>query len=62
MKNNAPKELGEVLFVNMGLPSGKKNKNGYSTDVSTLDHLASMNVKIAKLVLDYRKVTKIIST
>ena len=46
----------------MGLPSGKKNKNGYSTDVSTLEHLASMNVKIARLVLDYRKVTKIIST
>ena len=59
---NSPKQLGEVLFVNMGLPSGKKNKNGYSTDVSTLEHLASMNVKIAKLVLDYRKVTKIIST
>ena len=59
---NSPKQLGEVLFVNMGLPSGKKNKNGYSTDVSTLEYLAGLGKRIARLVLDYRKVTKIIST
>ncbi|MBR6322573.1 MAG: DNA polymerase I, partial [Lachnospiraceae bacterium] len=33
---NSPKQLGEVLFEEMGLPSPKKTKTGYATDAETL--------------------------
>ena len=37
---NSPKQLGEVLFVEMGLPyQKKKTKTGYSTDAQTLEEL-----------------------
>ena len=36
---NSPKQLGEVLFDEIGLPAGKKTKNGYSTDADTLEEL-----------------------
>ncbi|MBQ7276651.1 MAG: DNA polymerase I [Bacilli bacterium] len=58
---NSPKQLGIILFEKMKLPAGKKNKNGYSTDSSILEYLAK-DYEIARKVLDYRKVTKIIST
>lgn len=58
---NSVKQLGEVLFEKLSLPSGKKNKTGYSTSVDVLEKLAP-NFKIAQLVLDYRAVSKIIST
>lgn len=58
---NSPKQLGEILFVKLGLPSGKKNKSGYSTDSSILEYL-SKDYYIATLILEYRKVSKIIST
>jgi len=58
---NSPKQLGEILFERLGLEGGKKNKNGYSTDASTLEFLAKKN-EIAQVILQYRKVTKIIST
>ena len=38
---NSPKQLGEVLFEELKLPHGKKNKNGYSTSVDVLEKLAS---------------------
>lgn len=58
---NSVKKLGEILFEKLSLPSGKKNKTGYSTSVEVLEKLAP-NFEIAQLVLDYRAVTKIIST
>lgn len=58
---NSVKQLGEILFVKLSLPSGKKNKTGYSTSSEVLEKLAP-NFKIAQLVLDYRAVSKIIST
>lgn len=58
---NSVKQLGDILFGKLALPSGKKNKTGYSTSSDVLEKLAP-NYKIAKLVLDYRAVTKIIST
>lgn len=58
---NSVKQLGDILFSKLSLPSGKKNKTGYSTSSDVLEKLAP-NYKIAKLVLDYRAVTKIIST
>ena len=58
---SSPKQLGEVLFVNLGLPSGKKNKTGYSTDVKVLEKLA-VNYPIAEKILEYRALTKLNST
>ena len=58
---NSVKQLGEVLFERLSLPSGKKNKTGYSTSVEVLEKLAP-NFEIARLVLEYRAVSKIIST
>ena len=58
---NSVKQLGEILFEKLSLPSGKKNKTGYSTSVEVLEKLAP-NFEIARLVLEYRAVSKIIST
>lgn len=58
---NSVKQLGEILFEKLAIPHGKKNKTGYSTSVEVLEKLSS-HYEIAKLVLDYRAVTKIIST
>ena len=59
----SPKQLGEILFINLKLPGGKKTKSGtYSTDSSTLNNLASDGFKIAKLVLEWRELTKLKST
>ena len=58
---NSPKQLGEVLFEELKLPHGKKNKNGYSTSVDVLEKLAS-DYKIVQNILDYRGNAKLIST
>ena len=58
---NSPKQLGEVLFEELKLPHGKKNKNGYSTSVDVLEKLAS-DYKIVENILDYRGNAKLIST
>ncbi len=59
----SPKQLGEILFVNLKIPGGKKTKSGtYSTDSSTLNNLASDGFQIAQLVLDWRELTKLKST
>lgn len=58
---NSVKQLGEILFEKLSLPTGKKNKNGYSTSIEVLEKLAP-NYKIAQYVLDYRAVNKIITT
>lgn len=57
----SPKQLGEVLFEDLKLPSGKKNKTGYSTDVKVLEKLA-VNYPIAEKILEYRALTKLNST
>ena len=36
---NSPKQLGEILFEKLKLPYAKKTKNGYSTDVDTLEKI-----------------------
>ncbi len=59
---NSPKQLGEVLFVNLGLPfKKKKNKNGYSTDAETLEELRPLS-PIIDDILEYRQVTKLRGT
>ncbi len=58
---NSPKQLGTVLFEKMGLPSGKKNSNGYSTSADILEKLAP-GYPIVSHILDYRKLCKLEST
>lgn len=59
---NSPKQLGEVLFVNLGLPyKKKKTKSGYSTDAETLEELRFYS-PIIDDILEYRQVTKLRST
>ncbi|MCC6160164.1 MAG: DNA polymerase I [Deltaproteobacteria bacterium] len=58
---NSPKQVGEILFEKLGLPSGKKTKTGYSTDVTVLESLADKHV-VPKLLLEYRAFHKLKST
>ncbi len=58
---NSPKQLGEILFEKLQLPSGKKTKTGYSTNAEILEKLASKH-PIVSDILDYRKLTKLIGT
>ncbi|MDA8428851.1 MAG: DNA polymerase I [Geobacteraceae bacterium] len=60
---NSPKQMGEVLFERMGLQSGKKTKGrtALSTDNEVLTTLAE-EYEIARLILDYRGVSKLKST
>lgn len=57
----SPKQLGEVLFVDLALPTGKKTKSGFSTSAEVLDRLAGQH-PIIPLILEYRKLTKLYST
>ena len=59
---NSPKQLGEVLFVKLGLPyKKKKNKNGFSTDAETLEELRPHS-PIIDDILEYRQVMKLRGT
>ncbi|MBR7184536.1 MAG: DNA polymerase I [Clostridia bacterium] len=58
---NSPKQLGEVLFEQLGLPAGKKTKTGYSTNAEALDRLRPFH-PIVDDILDYRQVAKLRST
>lgn len=58
---NSPKQLGEVLFEKMGLPSGKKTKTGYSTSAEVLEGLA-VDYPVVSDILEYRQLAKLEST
>lgn len=57
----SPKQLGTVLFEEMGLPAGKKTKTGYSTNAEVLEGLRD-RAPIVDLVLSYRQLSKLNST
>ena len=58
----SPKQLGEVLFDEMGLPGGKKGKTGaYATGVDVLEDLATEH-ELPGRVLDWRQLSKLKST
>jgi DNA polymerase-1 len=59
----SPKQLGDVLFNRMNLPKPVKYGKGrmISTAVDVLEELAE-NYPIARMVLDYRQLTKLKST
>jgi DNA polymerase-1 len=59
----SPQQLGEVLYGRLGLKGGRKGKSGqYSTDVNELERLAGEGVECARLVLDWRQLSKLKST
>ncbi len=59
----SPQQLGAVLYDRLGLKGGRKGKSGtYSTDVNELERLAGEGVECARLVLDWRQLTKLKST
>ena len=59
----SPKQLGEVLFDQLGYKGGKKGKSGqYSTDQSVLERLSADGAEIADKVLEWRQLAKLKST
>ena len=59
----SPKQLGEVLFDEMGLKGGKKGKTGaFSTDARVLEDLAAQGHDLPARVLDWRQLSKLKST
>jgi DNA polymerase-1 len=58
---NSPKQLQVILFEKMGLPKGRKTKDGYSTDVEVLSWLAE-NHELPAEILSYRSMAKLKST
>ena len=58
---DSPKQLAEVLFEKLKLPTVRKTKTGYSTDAAVLEKLAVVN-PVANDVLEYREKAKLQST
>jgi DNA polymerase-1 len=58
---NSPKQLQVVLFDKLGLPRGRKTKEGHSTDVDVLSSLA-LNHELPAEILSYRGMAKLKST
>lgn len=56
------KQLQEVLFDKLKLPSGKKTKTGYSTGADVLEDLAAKGHEIATKIIQWRELTKLKST
>ena len=58
---NSPKQLGEMLFVRMKLPHGRKTSRGWSTDNATLQKLRP-DCPLVDDILQYRSYLKLYST
>ena len=58
---NSTKQLGELLFVKLGLPPVKKTKTGYSTNADVLEKLKGKH-PIIPAIMDYRMLSKLKST
>ena len=59
----SPKQLGEVLFEEMGLTGGKKTKTGaYGTGADVLEGLAAEGHELPEQVLGWRQLAKLKST
>ena len=58
---HSPKQLGEILFETLMLPTDKKTKTGYSTSAEVLEKLKKYH-PIIEDILEYRQVTKLKST
>jgi len=59
----SPKQLGQVLFDELGLPGGKKGKTGaYGTGAEVLEALIDHGHDLPARVLDWRQLAKLKST
>ncbi len=59
----SPKQLGDILFGQMGLPGGKKTATGaWSTSASVLDDLAAEGHALPARILEWRQLSKLKST
>jgi DNA polymerase-1 len=59
----SPKQLGDVLFGDMGLPGGKKTATGvWSTDASVLETLKVQGHDLPRVILDWRQLSKLKGT
>jgi DNA polymerase-1 len=58
---NSPRQLGEILFDELKLPSGKKTKTGYSVSADVIENLRGKHPMIDHL-LEYRQLAKLKST
>ena len=70
---DSPKQLGDVLFNQLGFPVQRKTKTGFSTDAEVLDKLADLPPEdlekvpdhaktIPGLMVEYRVLTKLVGT
>jgi DNA polymerase-1 len=65
---DSPRQLAEVLFDRLGLTPGKRTKTGRSTDIEVLERLAAQEdrndprTSVPRLVIEYRQLSKLIST
>lgn len=59
---NSTPQLRHVLFEKLQLPALKKGKTGPSTDADVLEELAAMGHAVPRLLLEYREVSKLLST
>ncbi len=58
---NSPRQLARILFDKLGLPSRKRTKTGYSTDMGVLEELAR-KYELPQKLLEYRQLVKLKST
>ena len=59
----SPKQLGDILFGQMGLPGGTKTKTGqWSTGARALEELAELGHQLPQVILAWRQVSKLRST
>ncbi len=58
---NSPKQLAEILFVKLNLPTKKKSKTGFSTSEEVLTELVKIH-ELPRIILKYRELNKILTT
>lgn len=58
---NSPQQLAKIFFEKLKLPSSRRTKTGFSTDVAVLEELAKQH-PLPRLILDYRQLAKLKST
>jgi len=59
----SPKQIGDVLFGEMGLAGGKRTATGvWSTDAAVLEELAAQGAALPRVLLDWRQLSKLKGT
>ena len=58
---NSPKQLQVLFFQKLGIKPIKKNKTGFSVDTDVLEEIAKTH-DVARLILEYRRLSKLSST